>query len=327
MCKIMIIPNITTETRDNALKFTKTMGGILSRDKSHQDGLGYAAIDSAGNLFAERWLTNDQAFHIRPDAAGMQGYEDFLDIQYSKFGNVKLDDITAVTLHTRLATSGKGLMNCHPFIEGDTSVIHNGVIYNANDFRIEQSTCDSESILTQYIDYNVGNDHELFNKVSNQLEGYYACGIFSRDAKGKRILDIVKSSSAVLVGAYVNELKSMVFTSLESHLQEGLKTCGFTTTGVFPVKNSSIVRVDPMTGKVIGTAVFSERVREVYKTPTTSTRYGYDWDNDWYKDYDVKKSNDPFHVEGEGYKAKDGINVEALRKAKDKQRKLKVVKR
>jgi len=101
----MIIPHVNNETRDNAIKFTEAMAKVMSEDKSHQDGLGYAAIDSH-------------------------------QFNYNKFGDVRLDDMSAITLHTRLATSGKGLLNCHPFIENDTSVIHNGMISKAFDFRI-----------------------------------------------------------------------------------------------------------------------------------------------------------------------------------------------
>lgn len=262
----MIIPHINENTRDKAMAFVEAMAVVMSKDKSHQDGLGYAAIDSEGNLFAERWLVNSHAFNNRAGRNGdVNDYAGFIKTEYNKFGDVKLNDVSAITLHTRLATSGKGLLNCHPFIEGDTSVIHNGVISNAFDFRIEQSTCDSESILTQYIDNNVGKDFELFNKVSTQLEGYYACGIFSRDQDGKRILDIVKSSSAQLVGAYIDELQCVVFTSLESQLREGLKMSGLTTKAVYNINPSSLVRVDPLKNIVLGVTSFTEFERSYLK--------------------------------------------------------------
>jgi hypothetical protein len=322
MCKIMVIPHINNESRTNAIKFIEAMSQVLSKDKSHQDGLGYAGIDSKGNLFAERWLNNDHAFTNRTGVQdNIAEYSGFLKIDYNSYGDVKLDDLTAITLHTRLATSAKGLINCHPFIENDTSVIHNGVISNAFDFRIDQSTCDSESILTQYVDHGVGADHELFNKVSTQLDGYYACGIFSRDANGNRILDIVKSSSAQLVGAYVNELKVMVFTSLESHLREGLRMCGFTSGAIYSINPSSLVRLDPVKNKVIGISSFGEYERSYLKLTkdemkdnikkSYSKRSTYGWGDDW--DYDAwndkqnktyaDELNDPFY-----YKAEPPVN-------------------
>lgn len=317
MCKVMIIPHVNNETRDNAIKFTEAMALVMSEDKSHQDGLGYAAIDSQGNLFAERWLVNSQAFSNRAGStANLSEYSGFIQFNYNKYGDVKLDDMSAITLHTRLATSGKGLLNCHPFIENDTSVIHNGVINNAFDFRIDQSTCDSESILTQYVDHGVGNDYELFNKVSSQLEGYYACGIFSRDSEGKRILDIVKSSSAQLVATYVDELQCVVFTSVEYQLKKGLTACGFKHNPVYSVNPSSMVRIDPLKNKVIGVTSFSEFERSYLKFAEQSDKkketkeskgknkkyksaysrqndyLGYDWDNDYY--------TSPYHVDANG---------------------------
>jgi hypothetical protein len=316
MCKIMIIPHVNNETRDNAIKFTEAMAKVMSEDKSHQDGLGYAAIDSQGNLFAERWLNNSQAFTNRAGRnANLNDYSGFIQFNYNKFGDVRLDDLGAITLHTRLATSGKGLLNCHPFIENDTSVIHNGVISNAFDHRIDQSTCDSEAILTQYADNGVGHDYELFNKVSTQLDGYYACGIFSRDSNGGRILDIVKSSSAQLVATYVDELQCVVFTSLEYQLKKGLDACGFKHNPVYTVNPSSMVRIDPLKNRVIGVTSFEEYERNYIKlvdqqekkeeaTPAKKSgknhstyrkgsyakksaysypsNYKYDWENDYY---------------------------------------------
>jgi glucosamine 6-phosphate synthetase-like amidotransferase/phosphosugar isomerase protein len=217
-------------------------------------------------LFAERWLVNSQAFTNRAGRSpNLNEYSGFIQFNYNSHGNVKLDDLTAITLHTRLATSGKGLLNCHPFIENDTSVIHNGVISNAFDHRIEQSTCDSESILTQYVDNKVGDDYELFTKASSQLDGYYACGIFSRDRDGGRILDVVKSSSAQLVASYVDELQCVVFTSLEYQLKEGLNACGFKHNAVYTVNPSSLVRIDPIKNKVIGVTSFEEYERSFIK--------------------------------------------------------------
>lgn len=337
MCKIMIIPHVNNETRGNAIKFTEAMAKVMSEDKSHQDGLGYAAIDSQGNLFAERWLVNSQAFNNRAGSnSNLADYSGFIEFNYNKFGDVKLDDMAAITLHTRLATSGKGLHNCHPFIENDTSVIHNGVISNAYDFRIEQSTCDSESILTQYNDHGVGSDHELFNKVSTQLDGYYACGIFTRDSNGGRVLDIVKSSSAQLVATYVDELQCVVFTSLEHQLKKGLSACGFKMNAVYTINPSSLVRIDPINNKVIGTTSFSEFERNYLKlvdieekkeeetkgkkfekgnnslAPLVSRRgsygnrsnhyHGYDWENDFYD-----PARDPYHVDADGYTAGEYI--------------------
>lgn len=332
MCKVMIIPHVNNETRDNAIKFTEAMAKVMSEDKTHQDGLGYAAIDSQGNLFAERWLVNSQAFTNRAGrSANLSDYSGFIQFNYNKYGDVKLEDMSAITLHTRLATSGKGLLNCHPFIENDTSVIHNGVINNAFDFRIDQSTCDSESILTQYVDHGVGQDYELFNKVSSQLEGYYACGIFSRDSEGKRILDIVKSSSAQLVASYVDELQCVVFTSLEYQLKKGLDACGFKHNAVYSVNPSSMVRIDPLKNQVIGVTSFSEFERSYLKLAEIEdkkeekketkkdkhkrkaygrrgTYYGYDWDNDYYR-----STRDPYFVDSDGSYGKEYI-VESVRK-------------
>ena len=111
---------------------------------SDRDGLGYSALNEAGDLFGERWLNNDDAFvrraiksdkckEIEQELAGLLS-ENQVGETYGEFGIGVggLDSISAITLHTRLATSGKGFANCHPFVSEDglTSLIHNGVITN-----------------------------------------------------------------------------------------------------------------------------------------------------------------------------------------------------
>jgi len=272
-----MVPSITSETRTKSMELIAKMSDIMTRDKSHRDGTGYAAIDSEGRLFGERWLKFDDAFKSRQEHSDKDGqtigkYQGFLKKEkvYNSFGEVNLDDIRSITLHTRLATSSKGIVNCHPFVENDTSVIHNGIIYNSALMRQGYSTCDSEAVLTSYNDNNVGSDFELFTKVGASLTGYYALGIYSRDFKGRRTLDIVRSMSADLIAAQIEGV-GLVFTSLQSQLASACLELKITIESIYEVERGAIVRIDPLTGEVSGTQDFLESVE---KKDTT-----------WYNDY------------------------------------------
>ena len=140
----MVITNIKDSTRDKALDFIKEMAPKLS--VNNNDGLGYAALDDSGNLFAERWFKNSNAFK-KPVSSPFKNLVSFDNIEYNSEGNVNLDKVTAMTLHTRMATCEKNLKNTHPFIKDGTSVIHNGVIRNPEVYKPMMSTCDSESLL------------------------------------------------------------------------------------------------------------------------------------------------------------------------------------
>lgn len=265
MCKIFNMAGIVAENREDAMKLIESMAYVMSEDVSHQDGLGYAAVDHNGSLFAERWLNNDDAFDIRSplteqDKKTLLAYKGFIskEEKYNSYGTINLDNIAAITLHTRLATSGKGMLNTHPFIDGEVSVIHNGVISNPDEFRQGYSTCDSEAILTGYIDERVNDMVDNFSAVAKRLEGYYACGIFSIDGEGMRVMDIVKSRSAQLIAAYIPELNTIVYTSLESQLRKGLQMAGLTLGSVYDVTDSSIVRINPFDGLPINSSTFKE---------------------------------------------------------------------
>ena len=267
MCKIMVMAGINNKNRRLALEFTKLMAKQLTPGNS--DGLGYAALGSKGELFGERWLNNSDAFVNRPvhqtlskeEGLLVDKYQGFLipDVPppvYNSFGVVNEDDITAVTLHTRLATSGKEFINTHPFVLGETSLIHNGVISNASDLKMIQSTCDSEAILNEYVENKVMDKPENIRKVANKLQGYYACGVFSRTKNGGNILDIFKDSRANLEAAYIVDLKTIVFSSRLSDIQAVCSQMGVEVGRTFKVSDDMLLRVDPISGDVHSTVKF-----------------------------------------------------------------------
>src|ERR1017187_5238882 len=132
MCKLVMFAGIRPKCRANAEKFVKAIAPIMSEHDT--DGLGYAAIDPEGNLSGERWHINKEAFKSRAklnevDLAIMQEFNNTLikgeqDGGYNKFGDVH-KPMSAIMLHTRMATSGKEFDNTHPFVEGNTALIHN----------------------------------------------------------------------------------------------------------------------------------------------------------------------------------------------------------
>lgn len=258
MCKVMIMPKVTAETRENALRFIDVMGKLMTT--GNNDGLGYAAVDTEGKLFGERWLTNSAAFpelqtkRKDPVISSLNSVLTYADketistevkqSEYTNFGDVKLNDIAAITLHTRMATSAKGIHNTHPFVDKDTSVIHNGVIHNTEDFKFTLSTCDSEAILISYLEEKVNiNPQKFLNNMSGRLVGYYAAATFSRDASGRRILDIFKAHNNNLVVAWIEELDTFVFTSMQHNIKEACETLGFVVPKCRSIADGHFIRM------------------------------------------------------------------------------------
>ena len=268
MCKIMVMAGINKTNRTLALEFTKLMAKQITPGNS--DGLGYAAVTTKGELFGERWLNNNDAFVNRPaydglskEEAGMiDRYRGFLipelPVQtYNSFGKIDEDNIAAITLHTRLATSGKEFMNTHPFVRDDTSLIHNGVIANASDLKMVQSTCDSEAILNEYVENHVMDKPENIRKVAGKLQGYYACGVFSKSKKYGNILDIFKDTRAVLDAAYIVDLRAIVFSSRLADIRAVCSQMGMSIGRTFKVSDDMLLRLDPISGEVLTTEKFT----------------------------------------------------------------------
>lgn len=257
MCKVLIMPKVNGP---KAIEFIKRMGTAMS--PGNRDGLGYAAIDSDGKLFGQRWLYNDEAFKSQDEVPIVRDPLDFMEdavhsyVSKSQLGlsgctssfgdDVNINNAVAITMHTRMATSDKGLKNTHPFVSGDTSLIHNGVIRNDNEFDLKLSTCDSEAILIAYLQQKVNIMPDNATKMASMLAGYYACGVFSRDNDGRRILDVFKGNSATLSVCYIKELDAIVYATSDHDVRTVASSMGLTVSDSFHLKEGVLIRFDPV---------------------------------------------------------------------------------
>ena len=291
MCKIMVIPAITKDKIDIAKDFIYEMGRVMTKP-GNDDGLGFAALTRDGELFGERWLNNDDAFDVRTEEVPVETietqdeinkkYYDILDLDvekkkkdiqvYNKFHTSlkegedfdpvkKFDEIVAITLHTRLATSPKGLINNHPFVLNNTSLIHNGMIQNYAEIGLEQSTCDSEAILNVYEKYDLANKNtpEQVNEALNALRGGFACGVFTKTNKNQWVLDVFKNISPSLGAVFVKELNTVVITTQVSDVIEVCKSLNLTPMNSYRFISERYVRINPFNGKVISRIAFDHR--------------------------------------------------------------------
>ena len=304
---------IKDETKDKAWEFIKVMSKEMSSPSSPEsDGIGYAAIDSEGKLFGERWLNNKEAFkHQNVYGSGIN--DDLMkrfkiinmEKVYNNFGTIN-ENIRSITLHSRSATSAKGLKNTHPFVEGFTSVVHDGVIYNDDKLTKKTSSCDSEVILHEYVKLNIKDKIFKVKKLVNRLEGYYAMGIFSKMTDGTVILDILKDSHAKLDAFFIKELDTIVFATPRfngSAVEDACKTLGFEILSKYEVKSNKIQRLNALTGETIGFEGFKPK-EHVKKTTTYAgheyggyaTGYGYGRDDAYSKAFENACETDKYYA-------------------------------
>lgn len=263
MCKIAVIPGLTDDKTELAWKFIRKLAKEMS-GYTDDDGFGYAALDGEGNLFGERWFNPKEAFSNRDEKVVIsqhlvkkfKGMIKGKETVYNSFGKVHDKSLRSIMLHARNATTEKSLINTHPFVSEGTALIHNGVIDNHEELIKKISTCDSEVILNEYLKAKVMDNVKDIQKIVSRLDGYYACGVMSKNRQGKYILDVFKESTARLRGYYVKELGTMVFATPGQSDEWGpvnnvCKELNLTLVDTYELENDRIVRMDAMTGEVL----------------------------------------------------------------------------
>jgi hypothetical protein len=98
--------------------------------------------------------------------------------------------------------------------------------------------------------------------MANSLYGYYACGVFSRDAKGNRILDVFKANNNMLSIAYIFDLETYVLASSGTDIKTVCTSLGFTHGTIQDMVDGVATRINPFTGDVIAQSGFKFNDRQ-----------------------------------------------------------------
>lgn len=156
--------------------------------------LEYRGYDSSGIA-----LKNDQETQIIKSAGKIINLE-------NKLKSDKLIEANIGIAHTRWATHGKANeINAHPHCVGKVTLVHNGIIENANTIRKEliesgivfSSETDTEVVAALLNKYYDGDAVEAINKTIKRLEGSYALGILFDDTNE---LYAVRKDSPLIIG-------------------------------------------------------------------------------------------------------------------------------
>jgi hypothetical protein len=246
-------------------KLARQIAPKISKSDNH--GIGYMALTRQGQMFSERWLDNGK-FNQRPCKSDerkldkLKGMANRRSNNYSVVGTVNHTDTAVIALHTRFATCGRGITNTHPFIHRGVGLIHNGMIHNHEQYTKNVSNCDSEAVLTRYLDEGVKRTPGKIKEAVAPLKGYFACGIMT----GKYI-DVFKSHSARLHVAYSSDLDAYIYSTCEDSLIKAAKETDIDLSDVYEVNSLIMTRHKP-DGTIMSQHDFEEPTSSV--TETTS---------------------------------------------------------
>ena len=264
MCKNLMVVGVKADKQEELHSFMVAMAPILTmRD---DDGFGYAVITEAG-IGGERWLHTKDAFNFRSvwtkrENELKEKFQGALegDPTFNIFNPQAFESpILSLIMHARMATCEVSLKNTHPFVRDGIALIHNGVISNSKELKQATSTCDSECILNSYADNKVNLNPDKITEVGNVLRGSYTCGVLSKDAEGKPIVDIFRSSP-MLYATYIQELAALVFCTDDDMIKTACKELGWKCGPFLKLKDDVMVRLDATTGEFISKHSFKSNV-------------------------------------------------------------------
>lgn len=271
-----MIAGIKKQHQEKVKKLTKEMVKVFAR--VDDDGFGYAAITRDGSIYGEKWLRKEDAFvtHSQPKvnlgnnlvATLLGEAAKFKDAPsedkiYDQFGVPRtkemLNTTVAVILHARKKTQGdKSIDNTHPFFqdvhENDpaAALIHNGSILNHLSLTKKTSTCDSETILHEYMKNAMFCNPWAMPTLSRTLVGQYTCGVLTsttnEQGQSLPVMDIFKSNKDLFC-AFVKEIETFVFCTAPWALEEAVKLAGMTTSGIAEVRDGYYLRFNAITGE------------------------------------------------------------------------------
>jgi predicted glutamine amidotransferase len=257
MCKIMSMAGIQPNKEKLMWQFiVKSTPFMTGHDK---DGLGFAALGNKG-LWGERWLNPGEAWakdsrqlFTSKDAEQEAKFKGGLEknIKYNNFGvGGSKQGNKAIIFHSRMATCEKNIDNTHPFVRGNTALIHNGVISNKAELKMLTSTCDSETILNAYHDDGVANDPDKIQDMVKKLQGYYGCAVLTKAEDGNEYLDIFRHTASIYA-SFVEELGTTVYCTSDDIIKFTCKAMKFNYGHMFKIKEDTMIRIDAKTGMPI----------------------------------------------------------------------------
>jgi hypothetical protein len=267
MCKLAIIPGIKPKHAKTAWRLARALTKPMTQND--RDGFGFMATGKSG-IFGARWLDVKAALTdpSKPALTQSAKYQSVLTPDggdANSFGTYETP--TCIALHSRMATSALGITNTHPFVspDGHTALIHNGVISNPTSF-LKSTTCDSEAILTRYLDVDVGRTFTKLQDALTPLEGFYAVAVMHAKPGRPKVLDIFKDDQSQLYCVELPALDTVIFVTSVKHIKKACKSLKMRVGAVCKVNGNSAIRIDAETGAMIqaGTIKPAERT---YDTP------------------------------------------------------------
>ena len=170
------------------------------------DGLGIMRLGENG-VHIQRWVEVPLIPTMR---STLDRFKNVLELNRNTEGK-RSHNLYGIGIHGRWATCEVNIQNTHPFRRDGTALMHNGVISNHHEFDKPLSTCDSEALLTRYIDAGAKRHPKHLTDALKPIRGYFAAIVFNDDGT----IDIWRDDRATLYMAHVKGVGVVIATTTE----------------------------------------------------------------------------------------------------------------
>lgn len=284
MCKLIMIPDVPEDKIQQTWKFI--FGAKYEMSAVDKHGMGYMAYYSDTDTIAgERWLYNKEAFIKRDEDVpeNIKKYQEHfqsavkIDKKYNGFG-IFGKVLKSIGVHSRFATCAVNIENTHPFWdrENQTALIHNGVISNHHEFDKKISSCDSEAILSSYVENKVNENPDKMDDLISEVNGSMACGLITKH-NNKTYFDIWRNSASTLCTSFVDKIGTFVIATTPAIIKRGAKAIQSKHDTIYDINPNYYMRFDIATGKLI-------KVKEIKHYVPAKTFVDHTKQSHWWKE-------------------------------------------
>lgn len=206
MCKVLMLTN--TEKLKNRKTVVESIAKHLLTDQ--RDGFGYA-IQGAQGAYGERTIKDEFTSRIGNEKHEIK--DAIFQPTYNRYGTIA-KPVGGAIFHGRTSTNSLGLVNTHPIVKNNWSLIHNGVVTNHGPKYEKETSNDTEDLVHYLSTTGVSG-------IEEHITGYYAIGAL--DPMGN--LHIIKDAVAPLFVCINKTLECFMFATTERLLTEVAKDC------------------------------------------------------------------------------------------------------
>lgn len=264
MCKVISLTNGSKIDTDSFKQMSKHASELLS--EYERDGFGLSVVTDTG-VFTQRYV-NPKSVNINLELTDL-GFTKPSTNQLGTLGNIT----GGIMFHGRTSTNTKSLINTHPIVKHDWTLIHNGVVSDSGEKYSMLTTNDTEHCLERLV--------QGIDQLEAHISGYYALIAFDPT----NTMHVIKDSIAKLHSAWIPEIESYIFATIPSLIEDLCEFMQWEYTAIEEVIDNVHLQFNT-DGTLIYQTNINPKGSNDYADSKKSLSLGSNWSDEYFSGYD-----------------------------------------